>query len=427
MMKHIQILLTAAVIMATFQINMAQQSSSRTTAINPALVTPGPIENATRLYNFLKDNYRKKIISGVMTLNSMDEVNWLKANTGKEPVVIGLDFMHCNRNYDWYNDEEPVNDARTYYNRNGIPVFCWHWRDPSRNTEEFYTNKTAFDISKVNDTSSPEYAAMINDIDYIAGLLKILNDEGIPVIWRPLHEAAGGWFWWGAKGAAPCKKLYQVMWDRMVNHHGLKNLIWVWTREPNDDAWYPGDAYVDIVSRDIYKDGDHSSQITEFNSMVTLYGGKKMVTLSETGSFPDVDNLIKDGAGWSWWMPWYGKYTREATYNPLSLWKKMFAHNYVITLDEMPNLKTYEAAIVTGMESSLKNSIRVYPTIIHDGRVTIEADHPIGTVSITNSMGAQVKSISTMSHKETMWLPFPPGVYLLKTDRTVEVTKIVIR
>ena len=76
---------------------------------------------------------------------------------------------------------------------------------------------------------------MIKDIDYTAGLLKKLQDNKVPVIWRPLHEAAGGWFWWGAQGAAPCKKLWQVMFDRMVNHHGLHNLIWVWTREPNDD------------------------------------------------------------------------------------------------------------------------------------------------------------------------------------------------
>jgi mannan endo-1,4-beta-mannosidase len=180
---------------------------------------------------------------------------------------------------------------------------------------------------------------MISDIDFVAGQLKKLQAQNVPVIWRPLHEAAGGWFWWGAKGAQPCKKLYQVMFDRMVNYHGLHNLIWVWTREPNDDAWYPGDQYVDIVGRDLYKQGDHSSQINEFNALNTLYGTKKMITLSECGSMPDVDNLTADGAAWSWFMPWYGDYTRKATNNSLDLWKKMFASSYVITLDEMPSLK----------------------------------------------------------------------------------------
>lgn len=313
--------------------------------INTTLVTPNATKEASNLYNFLRDNYGKKILSGVMTLNSFDETGWLKTNTGKEPAIVGLDFMHSGRAYNWYDDKQPIKDAKAYWDKNGIPVFVWHWRDPSRTTEEFYTKTsskptgTAFDVSKISDTASAEYKAMLRDIDFVSGMLKELQTQNVPVVWRPLHEAAGGWFWWGAKGAEACKKLYQIMYDRMVKFHGLKNLIWVWTREPNDDSWYPGDNLVDMVGRDVYKTGDHSSQIAEFNAMNTLYGAKKMVALTEVGSIPDVDNLIKDSAAWSWFMPWYGAYTRNSTNNSLDLWKKMFAHAYVITLDEMPSLK----------------------------------------------------------------------------------------
>ena len=309
--------------------------------ISKTPVTPNPTDHTMKLYQFLYDNYGKKIISGAMTLHSMDEINWLKANTGKEPALVGIDFMQSGRGYTWYNDEEPINDARKYYNRNGIPALCWHWRDPLRKTEAFYTKDTNFDVSKISDPNSAEYKAMIKDIDYISGLLKKLQDEDIPVLWRPLHEASGGWFWWGAKGAAPCKALYRLMYDRMVNYHGLKNLIWVWTSQQNDQSWYPGDDVVDMIGRDIYKDGDHSSQILEFNQLNNDVEGKKMITLSECGSFPDADNLVKDEAPWSYYMPWYGDFVRNAKYNSLDLWKKMFAHDYVLTLDEMPNLKTY--------------------------------------------------------------------------------------
>lgn len=308
-------------------------------AINTALVTPDPTKEAAALYKFLKDNYGKKIISGVMTLSRFDETNWLKSNTGKEPAIIGLDFMHCNRNYNWYDNEAPVKDAKAWWDRNGIPVMIWHWRDPSRKTEDFYADKTSFDISKINDPNSDEYKAMISDIDFVAAQLKKLQDQNVPVIWRPLHEAAGGWFWWGAKGAAPCRKLYQLLFDRMVNHHQLRNLIWVWTREPNDNEWYPGDNYCDIIGRDIYKQGDHGSQLAEWTSLNSLYGGKKMITLSEVGSIPDVSNLITDKAAWSWFMPWYGDYTRNNIHNSPELWKKMFNSDYVLTLDEMPTLK----------------------------------------------------------------------------------------
>jgi mannan endo-1,4-beta-mannosidase len=322
--------------------------------------------------------------------------------------------MHCGRGYNsWYNDNEPNNDAMNYYNRNGIPAFCWHWRDPSRKTEEFYTNKTTFDISKIFDETSDEYKAMIKDIDYISGLLKKLQDNKVPVIWRPLHEAAGGWFWWGAKGAAPCKKLWQLMFDRMVNFHGLHNLIWVWTREPNDDAWYPGDEYVDIVGRDIYKDGDHSSQILEFNDMTSRYGGKKMVTISESGSFPDVDNLIMDGAGWSWFMPWYGGFVTDSKYNSLDLWKKMFASDYVLTLDEMPNLKTYTA---TSLIQNKINYLQIYPTYF-DETINIRSDKLIQTVSVYNQLGIPIKTMKPETGATIISLAgFPSGMYLVKAD-----------
>lgn len=321
--------------------------------ISKFLVTRAPEDHAAKLYSFLYDNYGKKIISGAMTLKSMDEINWLKSNTGKEPALIGLDFMHCGRNYSWYNDDEPVNDAKKYYARNGIPSFCWHWRDPSRKTDAFYTKDTNFDVSKITDENSAEYKAIITDIDYIAGLLKKLQNDGVPVLWRPLHEASGGWFWWGAKGPEPCKILYRLIYDRMVNYNGLKNLIWVWTSQQNDMSWYPGDEYVDIIGRDIYKEGDHGSQVLEFNKLNDDYGRNKIITLSECGWIPDVENLENDAATWSYFMPWYGDYVKNSTYNPLDLWKKLFASDYVLTLDEMPDLKSYTSPDPNSWRSKL--------------------------------------------------------------------------
>lgn len=386
--------------------------------INQTLVTPNPMTETARLYQFLYDNYGKKIISGVM---DMPESNWLKTNTGKSPALVGFDFLFCGRSYSWYDENKPFNEAKALYDKNGIPAFSWHWRDPLRKTEEFYTDKTTFDISKIFDQNSAEYKAILADIDYTANLLKRFQDNKIPVVWRPLHEAAGGWFWWGAKGAAPCKKLWQVMFDRMVNFHGLKNLIWVWTREPNDDDWYPGDEYVDIVGRDIYKEGDHSSQILEFNDMTSRYGGKKMVTISESGSFPDVDNLIKDAAAWSWFMPWNGDFTRLAKYNSLDLWKKMFASDYVLTLDEMPNLKTYVTPPVTGMAIPEKSKFKVFPTFFDD-LLHIQNSPAIGSVFVYSQTGACIKSFRDESTSAIISMAgLPTGMYLVKAANEAAV------
>jgi hypothetical protein len=184
----------------------------------------------------------------------------------------------------------------------------------------------------------------VADIDIVAGYLKQLDNEKIPVLFRPLHEASGGWFWWGAKGPGPCKTLWRLMYDRLVNYHKLKNLIWVWTTDAAADNldWYPGDEYVDILGADIYaSNGDFSSQILTYNAIKDKFQGKKLITLSENGPVPDPDLLVADRAFWSWFMPGWGFFFRDGIVNPLSHWQKVMNHGYVITLDEMPDLKNY--------------------------------------------------------------------------------------
>ncbi len=396
--------------------------------LNQTLVHPDPLPEAKALYDFLLDQYGQKIISGAMTLDSLDEAIWLKQQTGKEPALLGIDFMHSGRGYNWYKDKMPIINARTWYERNGIPALMWHWRDPSRKTEEFYTkntskpNGTDFDISKVSDVNSAEYRAMLSDIDYVSGLLKELQQQGVPVLWRPLHEAAGGWFWWGAKGPEPCRQLYLLMYDRMVNYHGLRNLIWIWTREPGDEAWYPGDNVVDIVGRDIYKDGDFSSHVIEFNNLNALYSGKKMISLSEVGSFPDPDNLQADGAAWSWFMPWYGAYTRDSRYNSLAHWHKTMNHAYVLTLNEMPALKTYQKG--TGPTSIHKKlleqlSLEAYPTVV-EKELQLKGEKPLKTIEVYNTQGRLLKTLCPGTTETTVsFSTYKPGLYLVKINGTI--------
>lgn len=400
--------------------------------ISGELVTVDASKNTKSLYRFLLDNFQEKIISGVMTLNSFDETNWLKQQTGKEPALVGIDFLHCNRAYSWYNDHTPGNDARIWYNKNGIPALCWHWRDPSRATEEFYTEKTSFDVSKINDNNSAEYKAMINDIDYIAGLLKTLNDEDIPVLWRPLHEASGGWFWWGAKGPEACKKLWQTMFDRLVNYHKLNNLIWVWTTDTKagNMDWYPGDNYVDILGVDIYADkGDFSSQILAFDKIKVDFQGKKMVTLSECGIIPDPGQLINDKAGWSYFMPWYGDFVRDASYNPLDHWKKVLAHDYVITLDEMPDLRTYTAVQLFTRQNSENEFNFLVNRLEQTVQVKPENFNGEFDVEIYNSSGRCYYKINSQNGLVSIPISgLPRGIIfvLVKTEERRICCKLVI-
>ncbi|MFA5046272.1 MAG: glycosyl hydrolase [Paludibacter sp.] len=313
--------------------------------IASTLVSPNPSTQTVNLYNFLKANFGTNIISGTMAAHStnINEATWVHDNTGKWPAFTFFDFIdHTNLNQNWVNYSTPFTLGQEWWNNNGVVGFSWHWRDPLTKSGAFYTADTNFDVSKISDSNSAEYKAMIVDIDVIAGYLKQFKDAGIPVIWRPLHEAAGGWFWWGAKGPEPCKALWRLMFDRLVNYHGLNNLIWVWTTDATADAvnWYPGDDYVDVLGMDIYPgENQHGSQYISFLKVKELFGGKKLITLSECGSVPDPALMKEYGDTWSWFMPWNGDYTESDTHNGAAWWKKFFSYDYVITRDKMPSLK----------------------------------------------------------------------------------------
>lgn len=317
--------------------------------VSANLVTPNPSSEAVNLYNYLKQSYGKKIHSGATGITSgLDEENWIYRQTGKYPALAGFDFMNHTRNYSWEVKDDLVKNARYWWSLNGMVTCHWHWRDPLKGNDAFYSmatsysERTSFDGSRVSDTLSVEFKAIIMDIDTVANYLRKLRDARVPVLWRPLHEASGKWFWWGFKGPAATKQLWKVLFNRLVKYHGLNNLIWIWTSgsKSDDPDWYPGDEYVDILSMDIYPaNGDFSSQVSSYNQLKTNFKGRKMITFSENGSIPDPDHLVTDKAGWLWFMPWYGDYTRKSSINPVSLWRKIMDHSYVITRDEMPNLK----------------------------------------------------------------------------------------
>ena len=401
------------------------------------LVNPNANEAAKKMFAFMQENFQKKIISGVMTdkvvdnsnnavtLNSQEEVAFIRSSSNKTPALVGFDFMHgTGKSSDqiWYKSytKATISLAKELYQRNGIPAFCWHWRNPLKKDEEFSTSKTDFDLTKACtnasctawSTNSNEYKAIVADIDIVAGYLKELQTAGVPVLWRPVHEASGGWFWWGAKGAAPYKLLYNLLFERLTTTHNLNNLIWVWNSEGADANWYPGANYVDIIGRDFYYEPEqknHASLIGEFEKLKNLFGTKKMIALSENGSVPYPENLKGDGAGWSYFMPWYGKYTNSSTHNVASDWSKIMNDNYVITLEDMPDWDNYNQTPI------LENRIPVTHFSIQtqsDKTLRIEISSP-ALVEIFDIKGNKAASMN-VSGSQTVKLSLPSGVYFAK-------------
>ena len=202
----------------------------------------------------------------------------------------------------------------------------------------FYKDQTAFDAANALIEGTWENQVFTKDLASAAGYLKLLNDEAIPVLWRPFHEAAGGWFWWGKDAAS-----HKAMWIAMFNYfkaQGINNLIWVWTTEGNDPDWYPGDEYVDMIGRDIYSKGTDVCA-SEFNSIAAKYGSK-IVSLSECGTVGNISEQWNAGARWSWFMPWYDG--TDDNGNPIvhadeAWWKDAMDCEVVVSRDQLPSFK----------------------------------------------------------------------------------------
>lgn len=340
-----------------------------------APVTKNATPSAIKLYNFLVNNFGKKTISGVMTGNmdaytvgdatQHEDVQAVYKAGGKYPALIGADLMNAtgaNKDDVWSQQytEKAIDIAKTTWKKGGIPAFTWHWRPGDE--VEFYVKGardtyTEFDFSEAFikgsttwDTTSAAYKAIVGDIDHISQIFLDLQKEGVAAIFRPLHESGGNWFWWSINTGKQFAALYQLLYERMVFKNGVNNLIWDFN--PKDVAsmsWTPGETYYDVLSIDIYNNAnDHQSNSAAFIDLTNKGGTNKIISLSENGPIPDIDNMYTDGATWSWWMTWYESPSWNGGFvsqTAASVWQKNLADERIITLDEMPGWDNYNEAV----------------------------------------------------------------------------------
>lgn len=336
-----------------FTIEELVQANKSKITIEPQLITPNPHPNAQRLMKYLCTIYGEKILSGQQSSGQGKEIEMIFNVTKRYPAIRSFDFMdYSPSRVDHGTKGSDTDQAIKWWESGGIVAFCWHWNAPTNLIDQpgkewwrgFYTEATTFDVQKaMNNLNSTEYKLILRDIDAIANELKKLQKEGVPVLFRPLHEASGGWFWWGAKGPESYLKLWKLLYDRLVNYHKLNNLIWVWNGQ--DVKWYPGDNYVDIIAEDIYEDKAQYSPYTErFAKALKYTNAKKLITLSECGTIPDPEVLKEEGISWIWFSVWAGEYVLTGSvyndeWNDNHMLRKIYNSNYVITKDELPDIK----------------------------------------------------------------------------------------
>lgn len=339
-------------------------------------VNANATENAKKLYSVLYEIYGERTISGVQSSmsNENDYLDAVYAATGSHPALSGYDFIFLHYSptpagWSWRQDYTDISAQKEHWTAGGIVSYMWHWNVPesesvfrSGGTDGygFYVSgsnsQTDFDIREAVKEGTWQHECILANIDKMAVTLKLLQDEGIPILFRPLHEAAGNytrynsaggaWFWWGKHGASYCRKLWNIVQDRLQQYHGLNNILWVWTAdvmagyEQAAAEWYPGDDRVDIIGFDVYEENTGEKRL-QYGFLQDVFQGRKMFAVSECGNIPSPEKNLLAGYPWLWFMVWptsdaagkvniYGYSLNTADY-----WNRLMKSDYVYTRENM--------------------------------------------------------------------------------------------
>jgi Glycosyl hydrolase family 26 len=323
----------------------AVRFTATTTPPTPPAPTPGPVlitqpanpnlsKQGRNVLAYIQSLQGKGIIAGQQETDQCGtcESDRMKSITGKAPGLQG----HETADYAM----DPMATAIADFNtRRQLVELSWHFGAPPSADNNFENSKGTTDVNRVLQSGTNENRVYMAKLDKMAARLQTLEDANVPVLWRPLHEMNGGWFWWSKSGSGPYKSLWIQMYNYFTVTKGLNNLIWVWSAAENEQpnaSWYPGDQYVDILGSDTYGGNSNITNWTNHYNKHKQIASSKPSALTENDKLPNPDELISRGNKMTWFMPWYGQYVDV---NSAAFKKQVYNHSYVITADEMPDLR----------------------------------------------------------------------------------------
>ncbi len=188
----------------------------------------------------------------------------LRKTTGQVPAVLGIDYG--------YSQLPPQGMARANQ------LLIQHWLEGGLVTASMSPGNPwtggglrdrsagSADTKDLVTPGTEAYKRWRTQLDHVAVALAQLRDAGVVVLWRPLHEMNGDFFWWSAgkdSGWAQPQEfraLWRDMFDYFTREKRLNNLLWVYspTVQSNEGVksvlhFYPGDDVVDVVGLDYYE------------------------------------------------------------------------------------------------------------------------------------------------------------------------------
>jgi mannan endo-1,4-beta-mannosidase len=319
---------------------------------NPKPVSPNASPEAAALLAYIQSLSGRHILTGQHNYPASGDRNTRFAADyiGRTPVVWSQDFGFArDGDKDSYLARPAiVQEAIRQHRKGAIITLCWHAVPPTADEPITFQPLPGADStalasvqgrlldSQFRDVLTPGTALhdrWLKQVDTIASFLKQLEAARVPVLWRPYHEMNGDWFWWGGRhdGQYTTAALYRQIFDRLVNHHHLNNLIWVWSvdrpTQPGREfaKYYPGTQYLDILALDVYgNDFDQSY----YEGLSALSQGKP-ITLGEVGSPPSPE-ILDAQPNWVYWVVWAGMVRGTSRAD----WERLAASPHVLFLED---------------------------------------------------------------------------------------------
>lgn len=293
-------------------------------------------EKTMEVWNYLREVYGKQVITCQQMMDTAAYEDLVFYNATKDLTAMkGFDFIFCTGSY--HSDDMIDNAIKWSKESGGLCAFTWHWNVPKDidNPEggyAFYTNEiTNFDQVNAVTPGTKEYETVIHDIDLIATKIQRMESEGVTILFRPLHEASGAWFWWGLQGRDSAtnevfQKLWYMIYDRLENYHKLTNIIWVWNGQNPHTAIHPNAFDIEGIDRyydqeDISADalsayyakcwGELESYDKYCAELAGMESTGKMMALTECGYIPDPEGIKANNTMWLYYMVWNGDFIYE--------------------------------------------------------------------------------------------------------------------
>lgn len=177
----------------------------------------------------------------------------------REVAMAGLEFSYS----DFSNiRDDAIDELIEWSRRGGIVTINAAPLNPATGGSPW--DRSVVDLAAVADPSTAAGANWEVMTTNLALKLQRLKDAHVIVLFRPLNEVNGDWFWWGRGDVSAYRTVWRRLHEKLVTARALDNLLWVYApakREdeamPQTDAHFPGADVVDVVGLSYYtKTGD---------------------------------------------------------------------------------------------------------------------------------------------------------------------------